>query len=163
MRELVESYYDYQEWANRRMLATARRVPFELLTVVEIDGFFPVRDTLVHIMTCQELWLERWQGQQPSPELQPEEFPDLAAIEARWEIVDRQTDAFRRLLTDEQLLLPITYEGMRGGRFSYPLWQAMLHQANHATYHRGEIAALLTHLGASPGEMDYFRMFDSPR
>ena len=44
-----------------------------------------------------------------------------------------------------------------------PLWRAMLHQANHQTYHRGEVAAVLTHLGASPGELDFNRMFDGRR
>ena len=36
----------------------------------------------------------------------------------------------------------------------------MLHQASHATYHRGEVAEVLTYLGYSPGELDFFRMYD---
>jgi uncharacterized damage-inducible protein DinB len=163
MRELVESYYDYQQWANQRVLETAQRVSFDLLTNSQIDGFLPVRDTLTHIMTSQQLWLERWQGIEPAPELQPEDFPTIDSIAQRWELVDQNTDAFRRPLTDEQLATEISYQGKQGGTFTYPLWQAMLHQANHSTYHRGEVAAVLTHLGASPGELDFFRMFDGRR
>ncbi|MER3418993.1 MAG: hypothetical protein C4290_00025, partial [Chloroflexota bacterium] len=34
------------------------------------------------------------------------------------------------------------------------LWQLLLHQANHATQHRSEVAYLLTQMGHSPGDLD---------
>ncbi|HYU21327.1 MAG TPA: DinB family protein [Chloroflexota bacterium] len=41
-----------------------------------------------------------------------------------------------------------------GAEFRLPLWQMMLHVANHGTQHRSEVAALLTGFGQSPGDLD---------
>lgn len=150
--ELIATYYRYQQWANRRIFEAAERTPFEQLTVPVLSGFDPVRAALVHTMWAQRLWLDRFQGLPRVPEFKPAHFPDLASLRQRWEEIDAETVAFIETLTDERLA-----EG------DPPLWRAMLHQANHQTYHRGEIAAVLTHLGASPGELDVKRVYDGRR
>ena len=156
MRELVTTYYAYQQWANRRILEAAATVPFEQLTVPILSGFDPVRSTLGHMIWAQQLWLRRFMGKPEAPHAEPEAFPDLAALRARWDAIDAETNDFLASLTDERLAAGIPGRDM-------PLWRAMLHQANHQTYHRGEVAAVLTHLGASPGELDVNRMYDGRR
>jgi len=160
MRELLTEYHAYQQWANRHILNAAEKVPFEQLTVSVLSGFEPVRFTLTHMMWAQELWLHRFQGLPRVPEIEPSELTDLETIRARWQAIDSETDAFLATLSDEQLGQEIVYARAHGGEFRNILWKAMLHQANHQTYHRGEVAAVLTHLGASPGELDILRMYD---
>lgn len=160
MRELLTEYYAYQQWANRHILNAAEKVPFEQLTVSVLSGFEPVRFTLAHMMWAQELWLHRFQGLPPVPEVDPAHLVDLATIRTRWRAIDTETDAYLVSLSDEELGQEIVYAGGRGGEFRNLRWKAMLHQANHQTYHRGEVAAVLTHLGASPGELDILRMYD---
>ena len=82
MRELMLSYYAYQQWANERILETAATVPFEKLTVPIRSGFDPVRSTLTHMMWAQQLWTHRFMGQPRVPEITPSEFPSLAALRA---------------------------------------------------------------------------------
>ncbi len=41
MRELIDTYYAYQQWANRRILDTAEQVPFEQLTIQRAHRFRP--------------------------------------------------------------------------------------------------------------------------
>jgi len=45
-------------------------------------------------------------------------------------------------------------------RAAYPLWQQVVHQVNHATQHRSEIAATLTRFGHSPGDLDLLVFVD---
>jgi uncharacterized damage-inducible protein DinB len=156
LRELISTYYAYQQWANQRILEAAATVPFEQLTVPVLSGFDPVRSTLVHMMWAQQLWLRRFVGEPEVPHVEPEAFPDLPALHARWNAIDAETNEFLASLTAEQLAAGLPGRDM-------PLWRAMLHQANHQTYHRGEVAAVLTHLGASPGELDVNRMYDGRR
>ena len=160
MLELIRTYFAYQHWANQRVLDAAGRLSAEQLTNIDLVRIFPIRDTFVHIMWGQQVWLERWRALPQSPQFDPNDFPDLASIRTRWRRLDRDTDRFLEELTEERLLAPITYTDQRGNTWTYPLWKPMLHQANHATYHRGEIAALLTRLDVPPGELDVLRMFD---
>ena len=50
--------------------------------------------------------------------------------------------AFISAQTDESLQAAITYANFSGGTFSVPLWQMLMHAANHETHHRGELAAM---------------------
>lgn len=163
MLELIRDYYRYQKWATARVLDSAAHVPYDQLTVSVLPGIDPVRSALVHVMWAQLLWLHRWQGLPWIPAFDPGTFEDLESLRARWRDIDEETDAFIATLTDERLAAGFSYADTEGGAFDYPLWKAMLHQANHATYHRGEVAAVLTHLGASPGELDVLRLYDGRR
>ena len=123
-------------------------------------SFDSVRDTLVHTMAAQWLYLERWQGRSPRALPEASAFPDLATIRARWDEIERDTQAFVATLDDARLAADLAYTNMQGEPWTYPLWQQMIHQVNHATQHRSEAAVLLTQLGHSPGWLDLLYFVD---
>jgi len=88
------------------------------------------------------------------------EFPDLAAVRARWDQIERATVAYVAGLTETRLGEVIAYTNFKGERWAYPLWQQMTHQVNHATQHRSEAAVLLTRHGRSPGGLDLLFFVD---
>jgi uncharacterized damage-inducible protein DinB len=79
------------------------------------------------------------------------DFPDVASIRRRWDEIERETQAFVVALSDAQLVQEVEYTNTEGPRWTYPLWQQMIHQVNHATQHRSEAAVMLTQFGHSPG------------
>ena len=84
-----------------------------------------------------------------------DDFPGLPSIRIRWEAIEKEIEQFIDQLNPQILSENIAYVNLRGVRWVYPLWQQMLHQVNHATQHRSEVAAILTHFGYSPGDLDY--------
>jgi uncharacterized damage-inducible protein DinB len=82
-------------------------------------------------------------------------------MRARWEQIEQDTQTFVSRLDDQALAQMVEYTNTKGQAFAYPLWQLMLHQVNHATQHRSEVAAMLTRFGQSPGWLDLIMYLDS--
>jgi uncharacterized damage-inducible protein DinB len=159
-REMVETLYRYNAWANARVLDSAAQLTPAQLLAPGGASFESVRDTLVHTMGAQWLFLERWHGRSPRALPDAKDFPDLASIRARWDAIERDTQAFIAGLGDTDLARVIEYTNFQGERWAYPLWQQMVHQVNHATQHRSEAAVMLTHHGCSPGWLDFLLYID---
>jgi uncharacterized damage-inducible protein DinB len=158
--ELVRTLYRYNAWANGRILDAAAGLTREQLLAGGGASFDSVRDTLVHAMSAQWTYLERWQGRSPRAPLDPGEFADLGAIRQWWDGLERRTETFVDGLDDSRLAGIVEYVNAAGERWAYPLWQQMVHQVNHATQHRSEAAVMLTHFGHSPGWLDFLYFID---
>ena len=156
----LRSLYDYNAWANARILAASGRVSREQLVASQGASFDSLRGTLVHTLGAQWLYLERWQGRSPRSMPQADDFADLPTIAARWAEIERATLTFVAGLGDADVTRVIEYMNFSGERWAYPLWQQMMHQVNHATQHRSEAAVILTGLGASPGGLDLLYFAD---
>lgn len=160
LTEVIRSLYRYNEWANGRILDASTRCTPEQLLESGGASFDSLRDTLVHTMGAQWVYLERWHGRSPRAMPAADHFPDLAAIRARWAVIERDTAAFVANVDDTALTRVVEYVNMQGERWAYPLWQQMIHQVNHATQHRSEAAVMLTKLGHSPGMLDLLYFVD---
>lgn len=58
--------YDYNAWADHRTLEACKELTGEQFTHDLGSSFRSVRDTLLHIMLVEWLWLERWHGRSPN-------------------------------------------------------------------------------------------------
>jgi uncharacterized damage-inducible protein DinB len=152
-------FYAYGGWATRRLLDTCAGLPPEQWLAPGNAGRGSVRDTLVHIVGAQTGWLAFWQGKlEPGlpqlPLLNPSDYPDVESVRAAWSEAERATGQFLDGLSPEDLerVHVRTYPG--GRTYPFKLWQMLLHVANHGTYHRSEVAAMLTNYGRSPGDLD---------
>lgn len=152
--DAVRFLFDYNQWANERLLAVAEQVPRERLAERFGASFDSIHGTLAHVLAAEILWLSRWRGVSPPRLLSAGDFDSLAVIRARWIAQQRDLQAFLDDLTPEKLATPLQYTNTRGKAFSYPLWQMMLHLVNHGTHHRSELSDMLTRVGAAPPPTD---------
>ena len=159
--EYIRTLYQYSAWANRRILDTAAGLALGQLTEGAGASYGSVRDTLVHTMSAQWIWLQRWKSVSPRAGLRAADFPDLDAIRTHWAALERETRDFVDGLGEAQLARVISYTNTRGEEWAYPLWQMLIHQVNHATQHRSEAAMLLTQMGHSPGDLDLLVYMDA--
>jgi uncharacterized damage-inducible protein DinB len=153
--ELIQTLYHYSGWANQRILDTAAKATAEQFMADVGVSYSSLRDTLVHVMSSQWMWLMRWTGSSPRSRLEADEYPDLASVRSRWGEIEADTQQLLAELTAARLGGVVNYLTIEGESRSYPLWQLMLQQVNHATQHRSEAAVMLTDFGHSPGDLDF--------
>jgi uncharacterized damage-inducible protein DinB len=142
--------YDYNAWADHRTLDACKELSEDQLTRDLGSSFRSIRDTLVHIMLVEWLWLERWHGRSPSAYPPNSEFPHLDSIRARWSQIERDLLDYIASLTPEEVQRVVQHKTTAGVPQAAPLWQMLQHLVNHGTYHRGQIATMLRQLGAKP-------------
>jgi uncharacterized damage-inducible protein DinB len=161
----IQILYEYDRWANNRVLQAASTLSAEEFTRDLGGSFRSVRDTLVHIVGGEWGWLTYWKEPSPSSAFvtdlwtrhnalfNPNAFPDLAAVQLKWAEVEREQVEFVNHVTNESLgrMLPL-----RTTQIS--LAHLMQHLANHSTYHRGQVALMMRRLAAEPLATD-FHMF----
>ncbi len=153
--EAIRELYDYNYWARDRQLEACRALTQEQFLRPMGSSFSSLRDTLVHLVGAEWLWLERWQGRSPRALTAAEEFPALAAVEERWRAVEQEVREFLGGLNEEALDRSVTYTNLKGETWTYPLWQALYHLVNHQSYHRGQVTTLLRQLGARAVMVDF--------
>ncbi len=151
----IRDLFDHNYWARNRQLQSCSSLSNEQLCRPLGGSFASVHETLVHLVAVEWLWLERWRGKSPKTLIPPEELPDLAAIEKRWQEIEREMRAYLDTIDEGKLAETMTYLSTRGQVWTYPLWQAIMHFLTHQHYHRGQITNQLRMLGLQPPPVDY--------
>jgi uncharacterized damage-inducible protein DinB len=142
--------YEYNAWANRRVLEAGSSLTSEQFTKSLGSSFSSVRDTLGHIYGVEWLWLERFQGRSPAAIPDAKVLETVEQLKARWTEFEPVLLNFVRRLTQEDLNRVMEYKTMKFGVYKNALWQSMMHLVNHGTYHRGQVTTMLRQLGAQP-------------
>ena len=154
MLEYFLTLYDYDYWANERILRAADKVSDAQFVAPAAFSWGGLRGTLVHTLGAEWIWRSRWQGVSPTASLRVDDYPTVAALRARWREEETKMREFIATLTEADLARVVNYSRISSGASAEPLWQLMAHVVNHGTQHRAEAAAILTGLGHSPGDID---------
>ncbi|MBZ5526322.1 MAG: DinB family protein [Acidobacteriia bacterium] len=157
--EEIRLLYQYNSWANHRLLDACAALSAEQFTR-DLHASFPsVRDTLVHIMDAERIWQERFQGRFSTPWLAAAQFPDLAALRSQWSKIEEDLLRFVSPLTPEELARVRDFPNLQGQIQALPLWQPLQHLVNHGSYHRGQVVAFLRQLDAKGVSLDLIRFY----
>jgi len=157
--ELLGLLFQYNQWADRRMVEACSALTNEQFTRDLGSSFRSVRDTLVHLYGAEWVWNERIEGRSPTSLVAGAGFPDLAPVRAKLEEMDSFYIEYVTRLTPQDLERVIHYKSFAGEEFSNPLWQTLHQLTNHASYHRGQITTLLRQLGAKPVTTDLIAFY----
>lgn len=152
--DYIRTLFAYNKWANHRILANIETADREKVTRDLGSSYSSIRDTLVHIVGSEWVWLSRWKGDSPTGFPNAAGLVDVPSIRTRWLSVERELDSFLKHVTDERLLADLSYNDTRGRQFSQPLGEQMCHVVNHSTYHRGQITTMLRQVNETPVSTD---------
>ena len=157
--ELLRLLFQYNQWADRRMVEACSALTNEQFTRDLGSSFRSVRDTLVHLYGAEWVWNERIEGRSPTSLVAGTGFPDLESARTKLEEMDNFYIEYVTRLTPQDLERVIHYKSFAGDELSNPLWQTLHQLTNHASYHRGQIITLLRQLGAKPVTTDLIAFY----
>jgi uncharacterized damage-inducible protein DinB len=154
--ELIRSSFDYNYWANLRILSQSGALPEADLLAPSDLSHGSLMNTLEHILYAEWIWRMRIaEGFSPGRE-SPWETPlSFAALQTFWVNEESAMRAFLAGMKDEDLEKVVAYHSTSGKPYRNTLWQLLAHIVNHGTQHRSESAFRLTSLGHSPGDLDF--------
>jgi uncharacterized damage-inducible protein DinB len=145
MKAYLIRLYEYNHWANAQYFALFHTAPL-----------IPERVQLLmsHVLVAQKLWLSRIQGQ---PDLslhiwQMEPVPVLEALATA-----NTQDWLQYLQGADQVELDrwMTYENFQKITYTNQVSDIVVHTANHATYHRAQMAVLFRQADIAPPNTDF--------
>jgi uncharacterized damage-inducible protein DinB len=162
MLELIKTLYAYNSWATGQLLTALDQLTEEEHTAPGCSGHGSIRDTLAHFIGTQWSWFSWFDGsitaaQSIGLKVTSEEVNTSRKRGERWQAVDKQTRDCLDKLTEESVRQVWSATLPSGFVMALPLWQLLLHVANHGTHTRAQIVAAIRRLGHAPGVFEFFR------
>ncbi len=167
LKQHVYQMADYNQWMNQKVYEVVGTLSPEKLHEDQGAFFGSVFATLNHICVGDTLWLKRfapalqsYQAYQPVADLPMPQALDtfiennFIALKDRRVLLDEALLEIAALLTDEQLLQPISYQNSKGITANKTLFNLLMHLFNHQTHHRGQVTTLLSQSGIDVGITD---------
>jgi uncharacterized damage-inducible protein DinB len=149
MKAHYSAFARYNAWANRRLYDAAATLTDEQYRADRGAFFRSMHGTLNHLLTADQVWMNRFTGEGPSPErLDMIHHDRLEDLRRARDGEDRRILAYVDGLTDQQLAGTIRYRRVSTPEvFEQPLAPALAHFFNHQTHHRGQAHTILCLFG----------------
>ncbi|PKF61127.1 damage-inducible protein DinB [Psychromonas sp. psych-6C06] len=158
---------DYNQWMNQKVYEAVGTLSPEKLHQDQGAFFGSLFATLNHICVGDTIWLKRfatvldkYEAYTPINDLEmPESLNTFLAnnfidLKDRRVLLDESILEITSLLTDEELLMPISYQNSKGVNANKTLFNLLMHMFNHQTHHRGQVTTLLSQSGIDIGITD---------
>jgi uncharacterized damage-inducible protein DinB len=159
----LRNFFAFARWANKTTLESVAPLSAEEYARPIGGSFGSVQGTLAHLYGADWVWLERFHGRSPRAMPQEHDVTTLERLRPRWREIEAGQDAYIAGLTQERMTEPLSYVSFAGDSFTRQLGDALLHLANHGTYHRGQVATLLRQLGHKAISTDFLRFVDAQK
>jgi uncharacterized damage-inducible protein DinB len=158
--ERLKELYRYNSWANERTFEATAGLTNEQYKQDMHSSFPSVRNTFVHLISVEWLYLQRVKGISPKALWSASAYPTVASLKDRWIELNQEQSAFIDALTEDLCNSHITYTNIAGKSYTYPLRHILSHIVNHSTYHRGQITTMIRQLGSKPEATDLLLFYD---
>ena len=151
----IKRQYAYSQWATARLLSATENLSSNELHKQYGTSFGSLHGTLDHLYGAERVWLDRWKGSSPTarPSVGATARPVDFAL--AWQKIWTEQSEFLGALSEQSLDEELAYRDLRGVAAQANMGDVLFQVANHATYHRGQIASLLRQSGINPPATDF--------
>ncbi|WP_168121495.1 DinB family protein [Paenibacillus sp. HB172176] len=152
MKHEIQQLHDYHVWANRKLLAHIEKQPADIFLTTLHGSFSNLGRVFGHIYDIDISWFNRLIGSS-LPAIGATTFGTVS--EAKHELDNLHETVAEFLAEQSDMDRIIAYRNTEGKSFENTLKDLMLHMVNHGTYHRGNVAVMLSEAGCKGLSTDY--------
>lgn len=146
--ETIRFLWKYMVHADAQIMQAADTLSDEGYRREQNISFGSVEKLLHHAVMAQTTWLQRLNGLDVAYIDEP--TLSRAVLPGRWGQVHQELLAFADAQTPASLQTVVRSRNRSGKRSELPTWSVMLHVADHATYHRGQLNSMIKLAGGKP-------------
>lgn len=143
MKEFFLKWYQYNAWANRRVIRCLEQQNVIDEKILSVFG---------HLMAANFIWLNRIKD---LPKSKYELWGKYDLKELKRMVVEADELWISFIQENENFDRQMKYHNYVGDYFENNVQQIMIHLVNHGTYHRGQVAMLLRQQGFEPVNTDF--------
>ena len=144
----IQFLWQYMVHADEQIAEAAGTLSEEGYRREQNISFGSVHKLLLHAVAAQQVWLKRLRGETAQYEEQP--YATLAEVVSAWRQVDGDLLNFAAGISPERLQAAVNFHTRAGQPYAIATWALMLHVADHATYHRGQLNSMIKLAGGKP-------------
>lgn len=112
-----------------------------------ISSFSSIQETVLHIISAENIWLQRFNKATKTVWLQNEFKGKKQEHINLWIKTSADLKSFIDNLNEDELYTNLDFKRINGEAYSMPFYQLIAHVVNHATYHRGQLVTMLRQTG----------------
>ncbi len=148
----LADFFQYNLWANLRLLDACIHLSDAQLDATTKGTFGSVRETLMHMLAAEEGYARTLTGKIPTPPLGDlTHFPDFDKLRRRAKGSGEALITFAEQVEQEELSQILHLDG---GTYDAPVIVVVIQAINHAIDHRSQIATLLSQQDIEPPDLD---------
>ena len=143
----VREAHEWLRWLTSRTCAAARTLTPEEFTREFAIGIGSVRNTLVHLLGAERIWIAVIEETDPAVSMPAAaDYPTIASIEGAWPEVHARWDSYLHRLNDAELQRIVSR--VREGRtYSQRVIDALMQVPTHALYHNAQLSFMFRSMG----------------
>lgn len=136
--------FEYDDWANREVLAALQQLDSPPARSVRL---------FAHILSADRLWLERLRLEKQTYPV----WPDFALEHCKVEMEELRKlwNHYLAALEPDGLSTSVTYKNTKGESWTNQKQDILMHLILHSAYHRGQIAMDMRASGFTPAYTDF--------
>jgi len=148
----LPDFFQYNLWANLRLLDACTHLSDEHLNATTKGTFGSVRESLMHLFAAEEGYVGALTRTSPTPRLEDLiTFPGFDELQRRAKRSGEALIMFAEQV-DQGELRQILH--LDGGTYDAPAIVVVIQAINHAIDHRSQIATLLSQQDIEPPDLD---------
>jgi uncharacterized damage-inducible protein DinB len=153
---------DFNNWAGNRAIEWLAQITDEQWPQVALSSFGSIRETAVHIVSAEKIWIDFWTDAKNPVYLSSEFTGSRTDLIAIWRTVSNDIKTFIENYPIENYTNEIKVKKPNGEHVAMEFRKTFPHMINHSTYHRGQLVTLLRQVGfTSLSNTDLFTYYNA--